>query len=184
MDDMSRAVRAPISRDEASSADDAAAPDWERQAQVTLGRRIRAARLARGLSQTALAHAVGVTFQQVQKYETGRNRVTATTLVRIAQILDLDPSALLRGLLPPVPGQGAHAMGVPIPEGTPEAEVWIEAALVFEAYCAIPSPRLRAMARKVVQALGDREAAMVVAPREGDAAEVELVICARVPAGR
>jgi transcriptional regulator with XRE-family HTH domain len=46
-------------------------------------------RLARGLSQSALARAVGVTFQQVQKYERGTNRVSASKLAEIANTLDV-----------------------------------------------------------------------------------------------
>jgi transcriptional regulator with XRE-family HTH domain len=54
---------------------------------VEVGHRIRIERLARGLSQTALANQLGVTFQQVQKYEKGVNRVGAGRLTRIAEVL-------------------------------------------------------------------------------------------------
>ena len=52
-----------------------------------VGLRITALRKARGLSQTALGTAVGVTFQQVQKYEKGVNRVSASMLARASQAL-------------------------------------------------------------------------------------------------
>ena len=52
-----------------------------------IGRRIRAAREAAGLGQVALGEAVGVTFQQVQKYENGKNRVTAARLFEICRVL-------------------------------------------------------------------------------------------------
>ncbi len=54
---------------------------------VEVGHRIRIERLARGLSQTALAKQLGVTFQQVQKYEKGVNRVGAGRLTKIAEVL-------------------------------------------------------------------------------------------------
>jgi transcriptional regulator with XRE-family HTH domain len=54
---------------------------------VEVGHRIRIERLARGLSQTALANQLGVTFQQVQKYEKGVNRVGAGRLTKIAEVL-------------------------------------------------------------------------------------------------
>jgi transcriptional regulator with XRE-family HTH domain len=54
-----------------------------------VGRNIRVLRLAKGLSQTELADELGVTFQQVQKYEKGTNRVAAGRLKRIAKILDV-----------------------------------------------------------------------------------------------
>ncbi|HEY0803063.1 MAG TPA: helix-turn-helix transcriptional regulator [Steroidobacteraceae bacterium] len=54
---------------------------------VVVGAKIRIFRTDRGLSQTALADAIGVTFQQVQKYESGTNRVGAGRLSRIAVVL-------------------------------------------------------------------------------------------------
>lgn len=56
---------------------------------VSVGARIRLTRKMRGRSQQALAEAVGVTFQQVQKYERGANRVSASMLARIAADLDV-----------------------------------------------------------------------------------------------
>jgi len=56
---------------------------------VEVGRRIRARRMARQMSQMDLAGRIGVTFQQVQKYEKGTNRVAAGRLKRIAKILDV-----------------------------------------------------------------------------------------------
>src|SRR3954451_282590 len=56
---------------------------------IEVGHRIRIERLARGLSQTALANQLGVTFQQVQKYEKGVNRVGAGRLTKIAAVLGI-----------------------------------------------------------------------------------------------
>lgn len=55
---------------------------------VTVGLRIRLRRKALGLTQGALAEALGLSFQQVQKYERGSNRVSASMLVRAARFLD------------------------------------------------------------------------------------------------
>jgi transcriptional regulator with XRE-family HTH domain len=52
-----------------------------------VGQNIRIFRTAKGMSQTALGEAVGVTFQQIQKYENGTNRVGSSRLVRIAAAL-------------------------------------------------------------------------------------------------
>jgi transcriptional regulator with XRE-family HTH domain len=54
-----------------------------------IGRRIRALRLERGLSQTELGTPIGVTFQQIQKYEKGANRVSAGRLHRIAELFNV-----------------------------------------------------------------------------------------------
>lgn len=60
-----------------------------------IGVRIRARRLELGVSQELLARAVGVTFQQIQKYEKGVNRVAASTLVEIARALNSPIAVLL-----------------------------------------------------------------------------------------
>lgn len=54
---------------------------------VHVGQRIRQRRILIGMSQTDLAEAVGVTFQQVQKYERGANRTSASKLYEFATIL-------------------------------------------------------------------------------------------------
>jgi transcriptional regulator with XRE-family HTH domain len=59
---------------------------------VEVGQRIRARRMAKGMSQTELGSLLGVTFQQVQKYEKGVNRVGAGRLVRVAEALDVSVS--------------------------------------------------------------------------------------------
>lgn len=56
---------------------------------VGVGQRIRARRMAKGMSQSELGSMLGVTFQQVQKYERGINRVGAGRLVSVAEALDV-----------------------------------------------------------------------------------------------
>ena len=65
---------------------------------VEIGRKIRALRLQRGLSQSELAEGIGVTFQQVQKYEKGANRVSAGRLQRIADLLDVPVTFFYSGM--------------------------------------------------------------------------------------
>jgi transcriptional regulator with XRE-family HTH domain len=62
---------------------------------IEVGQRIRIFRKARGLSQTALAAQLGVTFQQVQKYENGTSRIGAGRLMRIAHVLGVPVATLL-----------------------------------------------------------------------------------------
>lgn len=62
---------------------------------VAVGQRIRARRNELGISQTTLADVIGVTFQQVQKYEKGVNRVGASRLHEIAAALETTLTALL-----------------------------------------------------------------------------------------
>jgi transcriptional regulator with XRE-family HTH domain len=61
---------------------------------IAVGARIRLLRKVRGLSQQALAEAAGVTFQQIQKYERGANRVSASMLSRIATTLQAPVSEM------------------------------------------------------------------------------------------
>ena len=65
---------------------------------TALGARIRNRRKALGLSQSALGAALGLTFQQVQKYERGKNRVSFSKLVGTAHALNCTVSDLITGL--------------------------------------------------------------------------------------
>src|SRR6188472_622763 len=56
---------------------------------IHVGRRFRQRRSLLGMSQTAVGNAVGLTFQQVQKYERGSNRISASRLVEFAKVLDV-----------------------------------------------------------------------------------------------
>jgi transcriptional regulator with XRE-family HTH domain len=68
---------------------------------VHVGLRVRLRRKALGLSQQSLAEALDLTFQQVQKYERGANRISASTLFRIAQVLEVPVSSFFDGLHDP-----------------------------------------------------------------------------------
>lgn len=76
---------------------------------VLVGQRVRQLRLELGLTQTQLADAIGVTFQQVQKYERGANRISASKLWRIADRLGVSPSSLVSALPSPVDGTLSEA---------------------------------------------------------------------------
>jgi transcriptional regulator with XRE-family HTH domain len=61
---------------------------------IYIGARMRERRLALNLSQADLGEVLGVSFQQVQKYEGGKNRVSAARLFEICKILDLSLSSM------------------------------------------------------------------------------------------
>jgi len=67
------------------------------QTDVHIGKRVRMLRLARGLSQTDLANRLGITFQQIQKYEKGANRVGAGRLQEMANLLGVAPAFFFEG---------------------------------------------------------------------------------------
>lgn len=71
-----------------------------------VGRTIRALRKAKGVSQEALADKLGITFQQIQKYERGANRISASKMFAAAAFLDVAPSTFFEGL----PGASSSTM--------------------------------------------------------------------------
>ncbi|MDF2757212.1 MAG: Cro/Cl family transcriptional regulator [Nitrospira sp.] len=79
-------------------------PEWRRRGEgpdpvdVHIGQRVRLSRKTHGLSQEALAAKIGVTFQQLQKYEKGVNRVSGSMLDRLSTVLDVPHSFFYDGL--------------------------------------------------------------------------------------
>ena len=65
---------------------------------IHVGRRLREARLAKGMSQEALGKALGISFQQVQKYEKGSNRIGGSRLWDISNILETPVGFFFEGL--------------------------------------------------------------------------------------
>lgn len=65
---------------------------------VHVGRRVRLRRMMQGMSQEELADSLGLTFQQVQKYEKGTNRISASKLHSISQILNVPIPYFFEGL--------------------------------------------------------------------------------------
>jgi transcriptional regulator with XRE-family HTH domain len=63
-----------------------------------VGRNVRVQRLAAGMSQQELARKIGVSFQQIQKYEKGTNRVGAGRLYRLAEIFGVPIAVLFEGV--------------------------------------------------------------------------------------
>src|SRR4030095_4422390 len=72
---------------------------------VHVGSRIRLRRTLLGISQSALAEAIGLTFQQVQKYEKGMNRVSSSRLMDMANALDVSISYFFDEMSAAVSGQ-------------------------------------------------------------------------------
>lgn len=75
-------------------APDTSAADIDRH----VGERIRRRRVMLGLTQEQLGDALGISYQQIQKYETGANRVSAGRLFKISQILETSIASLFDGL--------------------------------------------------------------------------------------
>lgn len=108
---------------------------------IALGGRIRAARVLSGLSQERLGAACGITFQQIQKYEKGTNRVGYSRLVQIAETLGVSVNDL-------ADPNGAAAQVGPFAR---KMSIYDRAA--FEAYFELDADR-RQMVRSFVDWLG------------------------------
>jgi len=65
---------------------------------IAVGRNVRIWRMAKGLSQAQLASRIGVTFQQIQKYEVGANRIGTGRLVKVAAVLGVPIATLFDGV--------------------------------------------------------------------------------------
>jgi len=76
-----------------------------------VGARLRMRRMMVGMSQGKLGEALKVTFQQIQKYEKGTNRIGASRLQQLAQALEVPPAFFFEGA--PVPGDGKFVFAEP-----------------------------------------------------------------------
>jgi transcriptional regulator with XRE-family HTH domain len=108
-----------------------------------VGARVRMRRMMLGMSQEKLGDALGLTFQQVQKYEKGANRIGASRLQQIAHILQVPVSFLFEGA-PSVPGNRQQE---PSDAGAPayiaEFLATSDGLALTKAFMQIRSPKLR-----------------------------------------
>ncbi|WP_299025290.1 helix-turn-helix transcriptional regulator [uncultured Sulfitobacter sp.] len=65
---------------------------------VHVGRKLKQIRTLKRFSQTDVAQRLGLSFQQIQKYEIGSNRIAASRLFELAQIFDISPSYFFEGI--------------------------------------------------------------------------------------
>lgn len=94
-----------------------------------IGRNLKLLRLSAGMTQTNLAEKLGITFQQIQKYETGVNRISASRLIEVARVLQVKPEVLL-----PTDGHSANY---------PELALSKDASRLLRSFEAISDPKLR-----------------------------------------
>ena len=108
---------------------------------VQVGRRARERRTLEGMSQTAVAEKLGLTFQQLQKYERGDNRISASRLYELAQLFDVPVSYFFEGI-----------EGGKIASSRDEMVTKRETLELVRAYYAISDPNVREKIRKLTQA--------------------------------
>jgi len=105
---------------------------------IHVGQRVRARRKMLGLSQTQLGHELGVTFQQVQKYERGTNRIGSSRLFRMSNTLDVPVAYFFEGAETKMPGY--VSLNDSLGEAVFDRE---ETQELVDAYYRIADPRVR-----------------------------------------
>ena len=123
-----------------------------------VGARVKARRTGLGISQADLGKALGVTFQQVQKYENGANRIGASNLFRIATALNTQVGYFFEGLdvgHARQPGQTAGLAEQPQATFDQDPLSSREAVKLVHAYFQITEPDIRQQVYKLVKTLSE-----------------------------
>jgi transcriptional regulator with XRE-family HTH domain len=124
---------------------------------VHVGARIRLRRRSLGISQERLAEDLGLTFQQVQKYERGANRVSASKLYEIARSLQISVTFFFDDLADPSEGRAA---GFAEDTANPFANSFLmtpEGLELAELFPKIRRPRVRRRILELVRSMADEE---------------------------
>jgi transcriptional regulator with XRE-family HTH domain len=107
-----------------------------------VGTRVKMRRKMLGMSQTKLGDGLGITFQQVQKYENGANRIGASRLQHISDILQVPVPFFFEGA-PDLPGQPMRFGGAPSPAYVSEFLATNDGLTLTKAFMQIREQRLR-----------------------------------------
>ena len=122
-----------------------------------VGARVRMRRMMLGMSQEKLGDALGLTFQQVQKYEKGTNRVGASRLQQISEILQVPVSFLFEG----GPGGAINANGLaeaPSPAYVSDFLATSDGLALTKAFMGIRDPKLRRRIVDLVEQIATEKA--------------------------
>lgn len=113
-------------------------PDSPDPIDIHVGQNVRARRKMVGMSQTQLANELGVSFQQVQKYERGTNRIGSSRLFRMSTKLDVPVAYFFDGAETKLPGCNdmEEELGAEVLNSTETREL-------LDAYFRILDPRIR-----------------------------------------
>ena len=136
---------------------------------IHVGSRIRLRRTLLGMSQQKLGEAIGLTFQQVQKYERGTNRVGSSRMFELARVLDVPVSYFFEEMGSDVAARGRqHAFGIaseaPANAGSADPMTKRETLELVRAYYKITDTKVRKRLFEMTKALA--AAAATVAERK------------------
>ena len=125
---------------------------------VSIGSRLRLRRLALGLSQSSLANALGITFQQIQKYERGTNRIVASRLYRLSQVLQVPVQYFFQDLSAREAPEHSLANGqsdVESPERVSDLMTQRDMLRLVQAYSRIDDATVRRQIYALVKTIGE-----------------------------
>lgn len=123
---------------------------------IHVGSRIRLRRTLLGMSQQKLGEAIGLTFQQVQKYERGANRVGSSRMFELARVLDVEIGFFFEEMGSDTAARGRqHAMGhaVEVPEADQDPMTKRETLELVRAYYKITDAKVRKRLFEMTKAL-------------------------------
>lgn len=123
-----------------------------------VGQRLRVRRSLLGMSQEKLAEAIGLTFQQVQKYERGTNRVSASRLYDISNVLDVPVSYFFEQIGQPSVVMPAHGLSDNQQEAFEGEDVMSrkETLDLVRVYYSVEDPEARRDIMKFIKAMAER----------------------------
>jgi transcriptional regulator with XRE-family HTH domain len=122
-----------------------------------VGSRVRMRRIMLGMSQEKLGEALGLTFQQVQKYEKGTNRVGASRIQQISEILQVPVSFLFEGGPSGAPSTEGYSEGTS-PSYVSDFLATSEGLALTRAFTRITDAKLRRSIVELVEQIASREA--------------------------
>src|SRR5208337_653404 len=120
-----------------------------------VGSRVRMRRMMLGMSQEKLGNNLGLTFQQVQKYEKGTNRIGASRLQQISHILQVSVSFFFEGA-PSLPGSGNGVKDAPSASYVSDFLATSEGLSLTKAFTRIKEPKLRRRIVDLVEEIAAR----------------------------
>ena len=124
---------------------------------VHVGARVRVRRTLLGMNQTKLGDAIGVSFQQVQKYENGANRISASRLFGLSRMFDV-PIQFFFDDMPTAVAASSPAQGggkaKKLPSYEPNSMTTRETLELVRAYYKITDPEIRKRLRELTKAIG------------------------------
>ncbi len=134
-------------------------PGTPRPVDVHVGRRVRLRRTLMGMSQEKLGQAIGLTFQQIQKYERGANRIGASRLFELSRILDVPVSFFFDDMPDEVKARAGRAgQGLSDQEQLPyepDPLARRETLELVRAYYRIGSPQVRKRLFELVKSIAN-----------------------------